>query len=47
MSAYPSFSTRIIGQTEKTLNAILDRELAGPAPAAGTRSCGIRLSPVC
>ena len=29
MSAYPPFSTRIIGQTEKTLNAILDRELAG------------------
>ena len=29
MSAYPSFSTRIIGQTEKTLNAILARELAG------------------
>jgi hypothetical protein len=29
MSTYPSFSTRVIGQTEKTLNAILDRQLAG------------------
>jgi hypothetical protein len=29
MSTYPSLSTRVIGQTEKTLNAILDRELAG------------------
>jgi DNA-binding MarR family transcriptional regulator len=25
----PSFSTQLIGQTEKTLNAILDRQLAG------------------
>ena len=29
MSTYPSLSTRVIGQTEKTLNAILDRQLAG------------------
>jgi len=29
VSTYPSLSTRVIGQTEKTLNAILDRELAG------------------
>jgi hypothetical protein len=29
MSAYPSLSTRVIGQTEKTLNAILERQLAG------------------
>ena len=29
MPAYPTFSTRVIGQTEKTLNAILGRELAG------------------
>jgi hypothetical protein len=29
MSTYPSLSTRVIGQAEKTLNAILDRELAG------------------
>jgi DNA-binding MarR family transcriptional regulator len=29
MSAYPSFSTQVIGQAEKTLNAILDRQLAG------------------
>jgi hypothetical protein len=29
MSAYPPLSTRVIGQTEKTLNAILDRQLAG------------------
>jgi hypothetical protein len=29
MSAYPSFSPRVIGQAEKTLNAILDRQLAG------------------
>ncbi|MBV9450622.1 MAG: hypothetical protein JO345_32505 [Streptosporangiaceae bacterium] len=29
MSSYPSFSARVIGQTEKTLNAILDRQLAG------------------
>ena len=29
MSAYPTFSTRVIGQAEKTMNAILDRQLAG------------------
>jgi hypothetical protein len=29
MSTYPTFSPRVIGQTEKTLNAILDRQLAG------------------
>ena len=29
MSTYPSFSPRVIGQAEKTLNAILVRELAG------------------
>ena len=29
MSTYPPLSTRVIGQTEKTLNAILDRQLAG------------------
>jgi hypothetical protein len=29
MPGYPSISTRIIGQTEKTLNAILDRQLDG------------------
>jgi len=29
MSANPTFGTRLIGQTEKTLNAILDRQLAG------------------
>ena len=29
MPAYPTFSTRVIGQAEKTLNAILGRELAG------------------
>jgi hypothetical protein len=29
MSTYPSFSPRVIGQAEKTLNAILGRELAG------------------
>jgi len=29
MPAYPAFSTRVIGQAEKTLNAILGRELAG------------------
>ncbi|HEX6520309.1 MAG TPA: hypothetical protein VF070_09905 [Streptosporangiaceae bacterium] len=29
MSSYPSFNTRVIGQTEKTLNAILNRQLAG------------------
>jgi hypothetical protein len=29
MSTYPSLSTRVIGQTEKTLNAILNRQLAG------------------
>ena len=29
MSAYPSLNTRVIGQTEKSLNAILDRQLAG------------------
>jgi hypothetical protein len=30
MSTTPTFSTQLIGQTEKTLNAILDRLLAGP-----------------
>lgn len=29
MSATPAFSARLIGETEKTLNAILDRHLAG------------------
>jgi hypothetical protein len=29
MSTYPTFSPRVIGQTEKTLNAILVRQLAG------------------
>jgi len=29
MSTTPAFSTQLIGQTEKTLNAILDRLLAG------------------
>jgi DNA-binding MarR family transcriptional regulator len=29
MSSTPTFSTQLIGQTEKTLNAILDRLLAG------------------
>jgi hypothetical protein len=29
MSTYPTFSPRVIGQAEKTLNAILARELAG------------------
>jgi hypothetical protein len=29
MSSYPSISTRVIGQTEKTLGAILTRQLAG------------------
>lgn len=29
MSAYPTLSTRVIGQAEKTLNAILGRQLAG------------------
>ncbi|MGN6866963.1 MAG: MarR family transcriptional regulator [Solirubrobacteraceae bacterium] len=29
MSTAPTFSTQLIGQTEKTLNAILDRLLAG------------------
>lgn len=29
MSTTPTFSTQLIGQTEKTLNAILDRLLAG------------------
>jgi DNA-binding MarR family transcriptional regulator len=28
MSSYPSFNAQVIGQTEKTLNAILDRLLA-------------------
>jgi DNA-binding MarR family transcriptional regulator len=31
MSSYPPLSTRVIGQTEKALNAILDRQLAGTA----------------
>jgi len=31
MSATPTFSPQLIGQTEKTLNAILDRQLAGAA----------------
>lgn len=30
MSASPTFGTQLIGQTEKALNAILDRQLAGP-----------------
>jgi hypothetical protein len=29
MPGYPTLSTRVIGQAEKTLNAILDRQLAG------------------
>jgi DNA-binding MarR family transcriptional regulator len=29
MSATPAFSPRLLGETEKTLNAILDRHLAG------------------
>lgn len=29
MSAAPTFTTQILGQTEKALNAILERELAG------------------
>ena len=29
MPGYPTLSTRVIGQAEKTLNAILGRELAG------------------
>lgn len=29
MSTTPTFSPQLIGQTEKTLNAILDRQLAG------------------
>ena len=29
MPGYPTISTRVIGQAEKTLNAILGRELAG------------------
>jgi hypothetical protein len=29
MTSYPNISTRVIGQTEKTLGAILDRQLAG------------------
>jgi len=29
MSGYPTISTRVIGQAEKTLNAILGRQLAG------------------
>jgi len=29
MSTYPTFSPRVIGQAEKTLNAILARQLAG------------------
>jgi hypothetical protein len=29
MSTYPTFSPRVIGQAEKTLNAILGRHLAG------------------
>jgi len=29
MPAYPTISTRVIGQAEKTLNAILGRQLAG------------------
>jgi hypothetical protein len=29
MPDYPSLSTQVIGQTEKTLGAILDRQLAG------------------
>jgi hypothetical protein len=29
MSTPPSFSPQLLGQTEKTLNAILDRQLAG------------------
>ena len=29
MPTYPSFTPRVIGQAEKTLNAILDRQLAG------------------
>jgi hypothetical protein len=29
MSAYPTFSPQVLGLAEKTLNAILDRQLAG------------------
>jgi DNA-binding MarR family transcriptional regulator len=29
MPTYPTLSTQVIGQAEKTLNAILDRQLAG------------------
>jgi hypothetical protein len=29
MSIYPSLSTRVIGQAEKSVNAILERQLAG------------------
>ena len=29
MSTYPVLSARVIGQAEKTMNAILDRQLAG------------------
>ena len=29
MSSHPPFSTQVIGQAEKTLNAILQRQLAG------------------
>jgi len=29
VSSYPPFSTQVIGQAEKTLNAILQRQLAG------------------
>ena len=29
MSTYPTLSPRVIGQAEKTMNAILDRQLAG------------------
>ena len=35
MPAYPTFSTRVIGQAEKTLNAILGRELAGTGQFSG------------
>ena len=31
MPAYPTFSTRVIGQAEKTLNAILGGSWPGPA----------------
>jgi hypothetical protein len=29
MSTYPTLSPRVIGQAEKTMNAILDRQLTG------------------